>query len=62
MNEPVYWEIPSQDVAATGRFLAAVFGWKIEPSTGGYMTVEIEGGIVAGDLLALAGRLEPGPG
>jgi hypothetical protein len=59
VNEPVYWEIPSNDPAATGRFLEAVFGWKTEPSTGGYVMVEIEGGIGAG-IFPVEG--EPGAG
>ncbi|MFO7652116.1 MAG: hypothetical protein R6X13_12355 [bacterium] len=48
MNEPVYWEIPSNAPAATSRFLVTVFGWKIQASTGGCVMVEIEGGIGAG--------------
>ena len=48
MPHLVYWEIPSTDVAKSSAFYAALFGWTMTPSTGGYMMFETDGGVAGG--------------
>jgi len=48
MNRMVHWEIPSTDVRKSADFYAKLFGWKMVPSFGGYMTFEVEGGVGGG--------------
>ena len=48
MRNLVYWEIPSTDVAKSSAFFAALFGWRMTPSTDDYMMFETDGGIGGG--------------
>jgi len=48
MKRLVHWEIPSTDTKKSADFYARLFGWKMVPSFGGYVTFEVEGGVGGG--------------
>lgn len=48
MNGLCYWEIPSTNVAKSSVFYAKLFGWKMEPSSEGYMMFQVKGGLGGG--------------
>ena len=45
MNGLCYWEIPSTNVAKSSAFYAKLFGWKMEPSSEGYVMFQVQGGL-----------------
>jgi len=48
MHHLAYWEIPSTDLGASSAFFAALFGWKMTPSTDDYVMFSVEDGIGGG--------------
>jgi uncharacterized protein len=48
MNGLCYWEIPSTNVAKSSAFYQKLFGWKMTPSSEGYMMFQGKSGLGGG--------------
>lgn len=48
MHTLCYWEIPSTNVKRSSAFYAKLFGWKMQPSSDGYMMFAAKGGLGGG--------------